>query len=112
MESHDHEPNTNGSSNPISSSSPSSSDANPTSRPLIEPQQDLDVFLESFWSRQMEGVEQEEMEGSRGASSLPLARIKKVMKSDEEVKVGSSSGARVIWQRGDLGVEEWREKGR
>ena len=34
----------------------------------------------------METVEREEMDG-RGVS-LPLARIKKVMKSDEEVKVG------------------------
>ncbi len=34
----------------------------------------------------MEVVEKEEMDGR--SASLPLARIKKVMKSDEEVKVG------------------------
>jgi hypothetical protein len=91
--------------------------------PLVEPHQTLDEFLESFWGRQMDSVENEELgttgsggggggigngyshvngsaQGSMngnasgsgvasgsvsgsgsGAYSLPLARIKKVMKS-------------------------------
>jgi len=58
-----------------------------TGGPLIEPHQDLDTFLGSFWTRQMEVVEREERDGKN--ASLPLARIKKVMKSNGEVKVGS-----------------------
>jgi len=52
----------------------------------VEPHQELNDFLESFWMRQMDGVEREEQDGKVNVS-LPLARIKKVMKSDEEVKV-------------------------
>ena len=37
----------------------------------------------------MEGVESEDQD-AKGSVSLPLARIKKVMKSDEEVKVGAA----------------------
>lgn len=44
--------------------------------------------------RQMDGVEREEQDGKVNVS-LPLARIKKVMKSDEEVKVS---------ERGSLGL--------
>lgn len=55
--------------------------------PLVEPHQDLNEFLESFWTKQMDSVEREEQDGKVNVS-LPLARIKKVMKSDEEVKVG------------------------
>ena len=54
--------------------------------------QNLDEFLDSFWTKQMHAVEREDM-ADRGASrvgGLPLARIKKVMKSDEAVKVGSA----------------------
>lgn len=53
----------------------------------MEPHQDLNEFLESFWTRQMDIVEREEQDGKVNVC-LPLARIKKVMKSDEEVKVG------------------------
>jgi hypothetical protein len=53
--------------------------------PLVEPHQDLDSFLESFWTRQM-AVERDNPDFK--TYPLPLARIKKVMKSDEDVKVG------------------------
>lgn len=55
------------------------------SGPLVEPHQDLDSFLESFWTRQMAVVERDNPDFK--TYPLPLARIKKVMKSDEEVKV-------------------------
>lgn len=57
--------------------------------PLVEPHQDLDSFLETFWTRQMAVVERDNPDFK--TYPLPLARIKKVMKSDEDVKVGSSS---------------------
>lgn len=60
------------------------------SAPLVEPHQDLDSFLESFWTRQMAVVERDNPDFK--TYPLPLARIKKVMKSDEEVKVGLRNG--------------------
>jgi hypothetical protein len=54
--------------------------------PLVEPGQDLDSFLETFWTRQMAVVERDNPDFK--TYPLPLARIKKVMKSDEDVKVG------------------------
>lgn len=59
------------------------------SAPLVEPHQDLDNFLESFWTRQMAVVERDNPDFR--TYPLPLARIKKVMKSDEEVKVSHRS---------------------
>ncbi|RSH86631.1 uncharacterized protein EHS24_004902 [Apiotrichum porosum] len=56
--------------------------------PLVHPHQDLNEFLESFWTRQMAGVEHETPDFK--TYNLPLARIKKVMKSDEEVKMISA----------------------
>ena len=61
------------------------------SLPLVEPHQSLDSFLESFWGRQMGVVERDNPDFR--TYPLPLARIKKVMKSDEEVKVGPISHA-------------------
>ncbi|KAK4689367.1 nuclear transcription factor Y, gamma, partial [Tremellales sp. Uapishka_1] len=52
--------------------------------PLVEPHQDLNEFLATFWTRQMDSVERENPDFK--TYPLPLARIKKVMKSDEEVK--------------------------
>lgn len=59
--------------------------------PLVEPHQSLDSFLESFWTRQMGVVERDNPDFR--TYPLPLARIKKVMKSDEEVKVGQNCGS-------------------
>lgn len=73
-------------SNPSSSSLSSPISTGGAGGPLVKPHQELDEFLESFWTRQMEVVEREDMDGK--SATLPLARIKKVMKSDEEVKVG------------------------
>ncbi|BEJ08030.1 hypothetical protein CcaverHIS641_0501150 [Cutaneotrichosporon cavernicola] len=60
----------------------------PLTGPLVSPHQDLNDFLESFWTRQMDGVERETPDFK--TYNLPLARIKKVMKSDEEVKMISA----------------------
>lgn len=67
-----------------------STSTNPLSGPLVLPHQDLNEFLESFWTRQMDGVEGETPDFK--TYNLPLARIKKVMKSDEEVKMISAEG--------------------
>ena len=52
---------------------------------LMTPGIELEEFLHIFWERQMRIAEEEEVDWKGG--SLPLARIKKVMKSDVEVKV-------------------------
>jgi hypothetical protein len=57
---------------------------------LVEPHQDLNDFLENFWTRQMDYVERDNPDFR--TFPLPLARIKKVMKSDEEVKVSPDLG--------------------
>ncbi|KAL7421011.1 Transcriptional activator hap5 [Cryptotrichosporon argae] len=56
--------------------------------PFVQPRQELGDFLGSFWQRQMDGVERDDPDFK--TYSLPLARIKKVMKSDEEVKMISA----------------------
>ncbi|WVW79535.1 hypothetical protein I302_101504 [Kwoniella bestiolae CBS 10118] len=56
--------------------------------PLIQPNQDLNTFLENFWERQMNTVEGEIPDWK--SYNLPLARIKKVMKSDEDVRMISA----------------------
>ncbi|RXK35821.1 hypothetical protein M231_06915 [Tremella mesenterica] len=50
--------------------------------------QDLHAFLEMFWARWTEEMERDEPDFR--VYNLPLARIKKVMKSDEEVKMISA----------------------
>ena len=53
--------------------------------PFVQPGQPLNDFLRSFWQRQVDAAEQETPDYRHPA--LPLARIKKVMKSDPDVKV-------------------------
>ncbi|EMD31817.1 hypothetical protein CERSUDRAFT_144702 [Gelatoporia subvermispora B] len=60
-------------------SSPSSS------RPFVNPGQPLHEFLSNFWNRQIHEAETETPDFRH--PPLPLARIKKVMKSDPEVKM-------------------------
>ncbi|KAL1744233.1 histone-fold-containing protein [Schizophyllum fasciatum] len=57
----------------------------PPSDPLVQPGQPLNDFLRSFWQRQVDAAEQETPDYRHPA--LPLARIKKVMKSDPDVKM-------------------------
>lgn len=53
--------------------------------PYVQPGEPLNEFLRSFWQRQVDAAEQE-MPDYRHPP-LPLARIKKVMKSDPDVKM-------------------------
>ena len=58
-----------------------------SSQPYVQPGEPLNDFLKSFWQRQIDSAEQETPDYRHPA--LPLARIKKVMKSDPDVKVNS-----------------------
>lgn len=60
-----------------------------SSKPFVQPGEPLHDFLRSFWQRQVDAAEQETPDYRH--PPLPLARIKKVMKSDPEVKVGSAA---------------------
>lgn len=53
--------------------------------PFVQSGQPLPEFLKSFWERQIATAEQETPDYRH--PPLPLARIKKVMKSDPDVKV-------------------------
>lgn len=53
--------------------------------PYVQPGEPLNDFLRSFWQRQIDAAEQETPDYRH--PPLPLARIKKVMKSDPDVKV-------------------------
>ncbi len=55
--------------------------------PFVQPGDLLPDFLRSFWQRQIDTVEQENPDFRH--PPLPLARIKKVMKSDPDVKVST-----------------------
>lgn len=56
-----------------------------SNKPFVQPGEPLNDFLRSFWRRQIDTAEQETPDYRH--PPLPLARIKKVMKSDPEVKV-------------------------
>lgn len=53
--------------------------------PFVRAGEPLSDFLRSFWQRQIDTAEQETPDYRH--PPLPLARIKKVMKSDPDVKV-------------------------
>jgi nuclear transcription factor Y, gamma len=55
--------------------------------PFVKAGEPLNDFLRSFWRRQVDTAEQETLDYRH--PPLPLARIKKVMKSDPEVKVST-----------------------
>ncbi|KAH9928931.1 histone-fold-containing protein [Fomitopsis serialis] len=54
-------------------------------KPYVQSGEPLQDFLRSFWQRQVDAAEQETPDYRH--PPLPLARIKKVMKSDPEVKM-------------------------
>lgn len=56
-----------------------------TPKPFVQSGQPLHEFLHSFWQRQVDVAEQETPDYRH--PPLPLARIKKVMKNDPDVKV-------------------------
>ena len=57
--------------------------------PFVQSGEPLHDFLRSFWQRQVDAAEQEVPDYRH--PPLPLARIKKVMKSDPDVKVRPNS---------------------
>ncbi|KXN92571.1 Nuclear transcription factor Y subunit C-2 [Leucoagaricus sp. SymC.cos] len=57
----------------------------PQQSPYVQPGEPLNEFLRSFWQRQINLAEQETPDYRH--PPLPLARIKKVMKSDPDVKM-------------------------
>ncbi|KAK0448224.1 uncharacterized protein ARMOST_04335 [Armillaria ostoyae] len=57
----------------------------PNPQPFVQAGDPLNEFLRSFWQRQVDSAEQETPDFRHPA--LPLARIKKVMKSDPDVKM-------------------------
>lgn len=63
----------------------------PTHPPFVQPGDLLPDFLRSFWQRQVDAAEQETPDFRH--PPLPLARIKKVMKSDPDVKMIAADGA-------------------
>ncbi|KAK2465847.1 hypothetical protein APHAL10511_001488 [Amanita phalloides] len=54
-------------------------------QPYVQPGEPLTEFLRNFWQRQIDAAEQETPDYRH--PPLPLARIKKVMKSDPDVKM-------------------------
>lgn len=62
----------------------------PQQQPYVQPGEPLNDFLRSFWQRQINAAEQETPDYRH--PPLPLARIKKVMKSDPDVKVRNPIG--------------------
>jgi len=62
-----------------------SSAASTNTKPYVQSGDALNDFLRSFWQRQVDSAEQETLDYRH--PPLPLARIKKVMKSDPDVKV-------------------------
>jgi hypothetical protein len=61
-----------------------------TPEPFVRHGDQIDQFLLNFWQRQIEQAESEPPPYGRHPP-LPLARIKKVMKSDPDVRVRVSS---------------------
>jgi hypothetical protein len=74
--------------------------------PFVRHGDQLDQFLQGFWQRQVDAAENEPPPYGRHPP-LPLARIKKVMKSDPDVRVCLSLlllrilrkfGTDILWQ--------------
>ncbi|KIJ33169.1 hypothetical protein M422DRAFT_183532 [Sphaerobolus stellatus SS14] len=59
--------------------------APPTQEPFVQSGDQLETFLRSFWQRQVTTAEEETPDFRH--PPLPLARIKKVMKSDPDVRM-------------------------
>ncbi|KAF7296263.1 CBFD-NFYB-HMF domain-containing protein [Mycena chlorophos] len=60
--------------------------ASTPAQPFVQPGEPLNDFLRAFWQRQIDAAEAEGAPDYRHPP-LPLARIKKVMKSDPDVKM-------------------------
>lgn len=69
-------------------------------KPFVQPGEPLHEFLPTFWRRQIDAAEQDTPDYRH--PPLPLARIKKVMKSDPDVKV-SGGGQYPLERSGSQG---------
>jgi len=72
--------------------------------PFVQPGDLLPEFLRSFWQRQIDTVEQENPDFRH--PPLPLARIKKVMKSDPDVKMIAADAPILFCKACEIFIEE------
>ncbi|KAF8148824.1 hypothetical protein B0H34DRAFT_199643 [Crassisporium funariophilum] len=68
-----------------------------TTQPYVQPGQMLEEFLPSFWQKHVSTAEEETPDYRH--PPLPLARIKKVMKSDPDVKMIAADGSSLLSSR-------------
>ncbi|KLO08547.1 histone-fold-containing protein [Schizopora paradoxa] len=73
-------------------------------QPFVQPGDLLPDFLRSFWQRQIDTVEQENPDFRH--PPLPLARIKKVMKSDPDVKMIAADAPILFCKACEIFIEE------
>ncbi|CDS00860.1 related to CCAAT-binding transcription factor subunit aab-1 [Sporisorium scitamineum] len=92
VKSHNHSNMSHGISGGAGASSSRAASTLPASGPLVHASQSLEDFQASFWRYQMDLVERggDFKSGLPTQGQLPLARIKKVMKSDDQVKMISA----------------------
>ncbi|KAF8325640.1 histone-fold-containing protein, partial [Cantharellus anzutake] len=73
-------------------------------QPFVKQGDTLDVFLPSFWNRQVAIAEGESPDFKH--PPLPLARIKKVMKSDPDVKMISADAPILFAKACEIFIQE------
>ncbi|EJT97253.1 histone-fold-containing protein [Dacryopinax primogenitus] len=71
--------------------------------PQLPPQ--LEAWLREFWQRQMDQAENMREDGLK-ETTLPLARIKKVMKMDPDVKMISSDAPLLLSKACEIFISE------
>ncbi|CDZ98875.1 histone-fold-containing protein [Phaffia rhodozyma] len=91
-------------SNPTSSSSRPPKSPPAKAQPLVKKNQSLDEFLEDFWAGTIDRYEQESPDFKQHV--LPLARIKKVMKMDEDVRMISAEAPIIFSRACELFISE------
>ncbi|KIY65998.1 histone-fold-containing protein [Cylindrobasidium torrendii FP15055 ss-10] len=72
--------------------------------PFVQSGDALNDFLRAFWQRQIDTAEQETPDFKHPA--LPLARIKKVMKSDPEIKMIAADAPMVFCKACEIFIAE------
>ncbi|THV05914.1 histone-fold-containing protein [Dendrothele bispora CBS 962.96] len=73
-------------------------------KPFVQPGEPLNDFLRSFWQRQIDSAENETMDYKHPV--LPLARIKKVMKMDPDVKMISADAPILLCKACEIFISE------
>ncbi|ESK89967.1 nuclear transcription factor y subunit c-4 [Moniliophthora roreri MCA 2997] len=72
--------------------------------PYVQGGDNLNDFLRSFWQRQIQEVENETLDFRHPV--LPLARIKKVMKSDPDVKMIAADAPMIFCKACEIFIAE------